>query len=267
MKEPDNIRKEPAKDPAKGPSTTKPTKQLPTPRIAFSKQIDLLVGLASAYLESKSPVTLDSVATGPSGAGLVGLAKSTAALATPFLVDAGLLVKDETSGGFSPSQAVLEYMNAKEWGSDNPEHKLAEALRPTWFAAAVLQRVRLGTASENAIQAALASAAGVDPSRKSQISLLIDFLAFSGLVHVGEDGITLGDSGRVASAGNGKGGAQEEKEKKDKKDPPKDESEEGWTHHPFQLRKGVWAKFLLPEDLTHDDVERLKKWLDTLPLA
>ena len=38
------------------------------------------------------------------------------------------------------------------------------------------------------------------------------------------------------------------------------------AEYTFQLRHGIWICIRLPDDLNHDDIARLRRWLDTLPL-
>ena len=42
-------------------------------------------------------------------------------------------------------------------------------------------------------------------------------------------------------------------------------SEDDFTEHTFRLRPDVLMTFLLPNDLTSQDVKRLSRWLATLP--
>src|SRR5437762_5574893 len=107
---------------------TRPKKILPTDRINFSKQLDLLRAFAAASGPSGRTVTNNDVAV------IVGLKASTVSLANPFFSDVGLLLRAD--GGYTPSSAVVAFSRAFEWNRETASHKLATVISETWFAQA-----------------------------------------------------------------------------------------------------------------------------------
>src|SRR4051812_41635485 len=96
----------PASPPEPGGSPTqrkkpRPKKTLPTERIAFPKQLDIL--RAHAVLSHDGEKAATNIAVGD----FVGMSHGTVSLANPFFVDVGLLVK--SNGSHLPSKEVIEF--------------------------------------------------------------------------------------------------------------------------------------------------------------
>src|SRR5262245_57681055 len=83
------------------PAAERPNKYLPTPRITFSKQLDILRAWAAASGPTGKVATNDGVAE------IVKMQPSTVSLANPFLASSGLLVK--TDGGYIPCPEVMSF--------------------------------------------------------------------------------------------------------------------------------------------------------------
>src|SRR4029077_11166957 len=81
----------------------RPTKTLPTERITFSKQLDLLRAYAAVYATTTNPVTNNAVGE------IVKRSPSTVRLATAFYADTALMTR-AAEGGYVPSGDVMSYL-------------------------------------------------------------------------------------------------------------------------------------------------------------
>src|SRR5205085_1098131 len=97
----------PAPPPTNGRPKTKPTKFLPTDRIAWNRWFDLLRAYA---IESESG---EGVVTNGQVAKVMQMAESTVALANPFFTGTGFLTR--TGSGFIPAPEVIAYRRGFEW--------------------------------------------------------------------------------------------------------------------------------------------------------
>ena len=154
------------------PRTTHP---LPTDRIAYNKQLEVIRAFAVAAADN------GGVASNPNVADLTKMSHHTVALATPFFVDAGLLSRADR-GRFRPSDAVTEYSRAHQWSPDRAGAYLAPLFRKAWFGQVILSRVAVTAREEDEILIALSAAAGASPEHRQQLSMVIDFAVLSGIV-------------------------------------------------------------------------------------
>lgn len=175
-----------AKKPPPKPARTRPSKQLPTDRIGFAKQLDLLRAYAAASGPTNRAVSLNDVA------GIANMAASTISLASPFFTDVGLIQR--TDAGFLPSAEVINFSRAYEWNPDTASHKLAPLFSQGWFATALIPKVTFSSISDAEAIERLAEAATAGPDYEGQLSTIIDYLAAAGLV--------LREAGQVRKAGN-----------------------------------------------------------------
>ena len=153
----------------------KPTKTLPTSRIAYTKQVDIIRAFGTAYVTQNRAVTPTDVGA------LVEMAPSTISLATPFFVDVGLLSRSES--GFIPHADVIAFHRAAEWRAENPASKLQHMLRATWFAQALTARLSFrGMMEEGEALTILADAASATTEYRSQLALLLYFLEVAGII-------------------------------------------------------------------------------------
>lgn len=152
----------------------RPTKMLPTDRITFSKQLDLLRAYAAAGGQNGKVVTNEEVAD------IVEMKSSTISMANAFFKDAGFLRQGE--GGYLPSAEVAAFNLAYQWNPDTASHKLSPLLRESWFAKAVMPKLAFRPLDEGEAIATLAEAAAAGPGYRGQLRLLLDYLEAAGLV-------------------------------------------------------------------------------------
>lgn len=154
----------------------RPTKTLPTDRITFSKQLEILRAFGILGGASGTP----TVVTNKEVAEVVKMQPSTVSLANPFFVSINFLQKAED--GCSPAAAVMDMIRAKEWTPETAMHKLAPPLRESWFGAALLPKLSFAPMTEESALAKLAEACTATPEYKPQLRMLVDFLVVAGLV-------------------------------------------------------------------------------------
>jgi hypothetical protein len=165
-------------------SAIPPRQQLPTARIAFPQQLNILRAYAAASGATHKAVGNDEVAD------IVQLSKTTVPLANPFFSSVGLIEKTEGKR-YIPAEEVFKFFEVYAWGSEHEEkaaHELAPLIRETWFAKALLPKVAFGSISTSEALQTLARAAGVQPDNR-QLRMLLEFLTATGLIEVNGDQI------------------------------------------------------------------------------
>ncbi len=162
-----------AQDQTKAPSSETLTEVLPTRRIAFARQLDLLRAYAASGA-SGGAVGNQEVAD------LVGMSPQTTSLANGFFLACGLIARAER--GVTPAPEVVRFQRAYQWNPETAAHELAPLLDRTWFAQALQPPLALGPITDAKAMAILGSAAGATKHRSAELRLLIDYLDASGLI-------------------------------------------------------------------------------------
>jgi hypothetical protein len=161
-----------AEDQSNNKTRQRPTKILPTDRITFTRQLDLL----KAWAASSSPP--GRIVTNNDVADMVKMQSSTVSLANPFFASVGLLQKAE--GGYVPSADVMNFFRAAEY-SDTPGHKLAPTMRESWFGVALLPKLSYRPMTEAEALSVLHDAATAGADYRNQLKMLIDYLVAAGV--------------------------------------------------------------------------------------
>jgi hypothetical protein len=156
------------------PKGARPNHSLPTNRVAFGKQLDLLRMFAVTSGPSEKGVRQTEIAK------IIDLHPSTIQLVTPFLTDTHLLRR--TEGGFVPAPEVFAFTQAHAWNPTTAPRKLGPVLGATWFAQALLPQVAYRALAEAQAISILAEAAAAGPEYKNQLAILLDYLAAGGLI-------------------------------------------------------------------------------------
>ena len=152
----------------------KPERFLPTERITFKRQLELLRAYAAASGPTNKPVTNKDVAS------FVKMTDSTTSMGNAFFTQNGFLAK--VGGGFVPAPEVVAFHRANDWNAETASQKLGPLVARTWFADALLPRLSLNALEEEQAVVVLAEAATADPKYRINLKLLIDYLEASGLV-------------------------------------------------------------------------------------
>ena len=162
----------------------RPSQAVPTDRISFSKQLDLLRAYAALSGVDRRAVSLSDVGQ------TTGMTAATASLANAFFLEAGFLAKHdppraaEAGGapGFLPTQVTIDYYQSYEWKEDTAAHKLASALRESWGWEAIEGRLRYAEAKEQEVVRLLAEASEASPHYEPQLKTMIAYFESAGLV-------------------------------------------------------------------------------------
>jgi hypothetical protein len=171
---PSSTQEEPATSASASSQKQKPKKILPTHRISFPKQIDLLRAFAIASGPTGKPVSAADVSE------IVKMHPNTISFSNAFFVDAGFLQK--SGSGFMPSQEVVNFNLAYQWNPEIAAQKLAPLLQETWFGQLLIPRLGFRRMTENEAIGALAEAASADPEYRGQLKMLLAYLEKAGLI-------------------------------------------------------------------------------------
>jgi hypothetical protein len=155
-------------------SISKPTKYLPTDRITFIRQLDLLRGWAAASGPNNKVVSNDEVAR------IVKMATSTLSMNNAFYAQNGFLIKAD--GGYIPAPEVLSFLRNYEWSPESAFTKMAPILNKTWFAEVLLPKLSFGALTTDEAVQCLADACNVGPEYRNQLRFLLDYLGNGGII-------------------------------------------------------------------------------------
>ncbi len=162
--------------PATKSNRSEPNQTLPTDRIAFDKQLQLLLAYAAASDSGRKAVSNEEIAD------LVEpkMKASTVSLANAFFTKTGLLSRSGRE--YTPAKEVLDFKLANEWDAATAAFKLAPLMERTWFAQALRPKLEMRQIDESEAISELAQRASAGPEYRNQIKTLIDYLAVSGVV-------------------------------------------------------------------------------------
>ena len=156
------------------PRDDKPNKILPSGRIAFKGQIDLLKAYAVISGSERKPVSNKEVSD------LTQVTNVTVSTANAFFADTNLLIK--SAGKHIPSDEVFNYKQALDWDKETAGHSLAPILRKTWFADVLSKRLSFESLPEQKVIQILAEEASASKKYKSLFVMLLDYLQFAGII-------------------------------------------------------------------------------------
>lgn len=147
---------------------------LPTDRIIFRKQMDLLRAYGAASGPNRKAVKGKDVAE------IVGMADTTASLASAFFTENKLVSKGE--GGFIPSDAVIAFTQAHEWKPETASRELGPLLKETWFGKLMMTRLGFGPMTDTDALTVLSQEAGAGKQYEAKLKILLDYLEAGGLI-------------------------------------------------------------------------------------
>lgn len=150
-----------------------PAKFLPTDRIVFSKQLDILAAYASVSGPERCPVTNEDVRS------IVEMATTTVAMTNAFFVQTGFLSR--VDGGYLPAPEVFEFGAAAGQRVENATRALRPIVERSWFARRAIARLRYQSVSEADVIADLTGEAKASDAHKFQVAVLLNYLEAVGL--------------------------------------------------------------------------------------
>ena len=153
---------------------SRPNKFLPTERITFARQLDILRGWAAASGPLRKKVTNNEVAK------IINMQPSTVSIANAFFSSVGLLTKSD--GGYVPAEDLTAFLRAYDWNKDTAAQKLAPTLSRAWFYEAISCKLEFGPRTEADCLQDLADASHAGPDCRPNLRVLLDYLAAAGLI-------------------------------------------------------------------------------------
>ena len=231
----------------------KPLKVLPTDRLNFEKQLNVLLGYAAASGPERKAVSNRDVSA------IVGIHENTVSICNPFFQDIGLLIKEGQKS--RPSDEVADYAQANEWDSEKSAYKLAGVFRKSWFGLSLIPKLTFRQLSKDEAITFLANEAKAPKEYKSNLETILEYLKAAGVIQ--SDGVTisLGPNARENSENLGAHGKQPPLDVQDQGSKNKDQNQE----LPPQLQVepliiGLFEK--LPPSNTDWGLADRAKWLN-----
>lgn len=193
------------------------SRALPTDRMKFEIQVGALRAIAIASDFGKTAVSSEDISS------RLGVAATTAGLNNAFFMESGLVTR-ESKGRYKPTDAVNKFARAYGFDEAKAGELLAESLKSTWYFREIEQQLAMGGTPVQRMVEVLAHAAGATSDHSAQLTMLLTWLEYAGLVDT--------SSGFILVRGAPK--LEEEDEEspavKDHSKPPAGSSGEGSTH-------------------------------------
>ena len=158
---------------ARVPLKPRPIKPLPTDRVGFQRQMEILRAYA-VNGESGRSVTNEQVAAA------VNIAAQSVSLCNMFFADIGLLQRGDS--GYIPSQEVLDFSRAYEWEPENAAKRLAPAIEKAWFATTLIPVLKFRALEDREAIMKLAEASSASTDYEPQLRMILDYLAVAGII-------------------------------------------------------------------------------------
>lgn len=155
-------------------SEDRPSRALPSDRVSFPKQLEILRAIGAASDAKGGPVTNVEVGN------VVGMVSQTVSLMNGFFTDIGLLEK--TGDGLLPCPEVVAMKRAYEWNPDSAMIKLAPVIVRSWFAVALMPKLQFRPITMDQAIQELAEAASAGPKYRNQLEALVLYMQISGIV-------------------------------------------------------------------------------------
>lgn len=162
-----------------------PTRKLPSERIAFTKQIDILRAYGLASSGGTKAVHYSQAAE------VVKMSANTVSLMNTFMVDNGFVQK--SGNDFIPDKALIEFAQAYSWNPETASKKLAPLILRTWFGERMTMRLKFRAMPMGELISDLAGQVSAAPEFKSNIETLIEYGVAAGLVRRDGNQLSLGD--------------------------------------------------------------------------
>jgi hypothetical protein len=171
---------------------SQPTKRLPTYRIKFSKQLDIIRAYGVKSQNGTKAANYKDVAE------VVSIHANTISLLVGFLVENGFL--ERIGDATMPTKPVVEFAQAYSWSPDSAPKKLAPIIRRAWFGELLLEKLAFRAMPEDEAIAELAGAISAGPELKSQVATLTEYAIVTGLVRRDGSMLSLGEDAAAPSS-------------------------------------------------------------------
>jgi hypothetical protein len=225
-------------------------KVLPTDRLSFEKQRELLRAFAAEYTANGGqPVTNEKAGE------IIGLSGSTISQTNGFFADVGIVTRAE-QGGFIPSAEVIEYNNACQWDESEARTKLRPLFERTWFYRCLVPRLHLSPQSKTICLSVLASESKASQEHNERLENLISFLELAGIISESGGTVSLQQAKPFIQSA-----PKEDKQAIPLNKLPKEFSDQ--EEHSLFLDKEKTKKFTInsPLFITQAEYDRICKWI------
>ena len=170
------------------PQKARADRSLPTDRLSFDKQVDVLRAIAQMSGSNRRPVTAEDLSAS------IGLRGNTGGLSNKFFRDSGWVVS-AGRGMYTATDPLLEYhrhLNVDPQDMGGARRHLAGAARDSWYWE-VVEQLLDGGARQTMILHALSKAAGAY-DHMPQLQLILTWLEWLGLVRREGDLVLMGNA-------------------------------------------------------------------------
>jgi hypothetical protein len=151
-----------------------PKEILPTDRLSLPKQLEILRAYGALAESTGGIVTNAAVAK------IVEKAETTVSLSNAFFNDVGFIQRG--GNGYLAAPEVIAFCHAHEWDQEKAPSKLAPLLVKTWFAQALIPKLKFRPLKiDDAVQV-LAEECFADKDYLLQLKMLVDYLTVAGIV-------------------------------------------------------------------------------------
>lgn len=233
------------------PDRFKLRRALPTDRLKFSKQIDIVKAYGAESGANRGAVTLDKVAKA------ADIAQTSAGLNNEFFREIGLLTREGKT--FRPAQPVIDYLQANQWDPENALKKLGPIFAESWAGRALSARLAVRDLSKSEAIALLADESGASKDHADRLAILLDFLEATGVVNV--DGTTVRRRLDISEE------SQRQTPPEEKRDAAKNQDDivddPGVERFTIPIPNKRPATIIVPKDLDDDDWQMLDVMIDT----
>lgn len=234
----------------------RPTKILPSPRLAIQKQLEVLRAFAVASL------TADGAPISNEQAGEIMASKmkaSTVIVTNPFFCEVQFL--NRKSGSFEVSDIAKAYQQAYEWNPETAGVKLAPALSDRWFSKILLPRLKMRDYTKREATQVLAEECEASKDYEENVAMLLEFMAVAGLIRLEGDLVKPNGSPGAFIASMQGGGAPKDTPPLQQQPPPEQPKGDICYLDPKRERKVI---VYAPLDISPEEIDRLKNWLDLI---
>ncbi len=171
-------------------------KAIPTDRVTFSRQLDILRAIALESGRDKKPVTNDAVAK------MADLHAGSISICNPFFLDAGLLIRHKMQN--IPCDEVFAYADSYEWDKEKATLKLAPIIRKAWFSEILIPKLIFRPLPVDEALGLLAEESGATKDHRDQLATILEYMKAAGIISTDSGIVTINKNGDEDSSQNDK---------------------------------------------------------------
>lgn len=171
-------------------------KAIPTDRVTFSRQLDILRAIALESGRDKKPVSNDAVAK------MANLHAGSISVCNPFFLDAGLLTRHKMQN--LPCDEVFAYADSYEWDKEKATLKLAPIIRKAWFSEILIPKLIFRPLPVDEALGLLAEESGATKEHREQLATILEYMKVAGIISTDGGIVTVNKNGDESLSKNDK---------------------------------------------------------------